>query len=105
MRMVLFRFVVWLYRQSMVCSRDAYTQEFQAALITGTRANVWVGIRSKRRQTDTLTTKTSTNQNVETPNIDKPKRRQAKTSTDQNVDKPILRLTKTSTDRNVDSPF
>ena len=54
---------------------------------------------SKRRQTETSTTKTSTNQNV-----DKPKRRQTKTSTDQNVDKPKRRQTKTSTDHNVDKP-
>ena len=54
---------------------------------------------SKRRQTETSTTKTSTNLNA-----DKPKRRQTETSTDQNVDKPKRRQTKTSTNRNVDKP-
>ena len=54
---------------------------------------------SKRRQTETSTTKTSTNRNV-----DKPKRRQTKTSTNQNVDRPTRRQTKTSTDQNVDKP-
>ena len=48
----------------------------------------------KRRQT-----KTSTDRNV-----DKPKRRQIETSTDQNVDRPKRRQIKTSTNRNVDNP-
>ena len=55
-------------------------------------ATAYGGNWSKRRQTETSTTKTSTNQNV-----DKPKRRQTETSTDQNVDKPKGRQTKTST--------
>ena len=54
---------------------------------------------SKRRQTETSTTKTSTNQNV-----DKPKRRKTETSTNQNVDKPIRRQTETTTNQNVDKP-
>ena len=58
-----------------------------------------IGNWSKRRQTETSTTKTSTNWNV-----DKPKRRQTKTSTDQNVDKPKRRQTKTSTYQNVYRP-
>ena len=70
---------------------------------------------SKRRQTETSTTKTSTNRNVDKPkrrqtetstnrNVDKPKRRQTKTSTDQNVDRPKRRQTETSTNQNVDKP-
>ena len=70
---------------------------------------------SKRRQTETSTTKTSTNRNVDKPkrrqtktstdrNVDKPKRRQTETSTNQNVDRPKRRQTKTSTDQNVDKP-
>ena len=43
----------------------------------------FVGNWSKRRQTETPTTKTSTNRNVDTP-----KRRQTKASTNQNVDRP-----------------
>ena len=54
---------------------------------------------SKHRQTETSTTKTSLNQNV-----DKPKHRQTKTPTNQNVDRPKRRQTKTSTNRNVDKP-
>ena len=50
-----------------------------------------------------LLVKTSTNRNVDNQNVDKPKRRQTKTSTDQNVDKPKRRQTKTSTNRNVDN--
>ena len=48
----------------------------------------FVGNWSKRRQTETSTTKTSTNRNVDTPKVDKPKRRQTKASTNQNVDRP-----------------
>ena len=70
---------------------------------------------SKRRQTETSTTETSTNRNVDKPkrqqtetstnqNVDRPKRRQTKTSTDHNVDKPKRRQTKTSTNQNVDRP-
>ena len=47
----------------------------------------------KHRQTKTPTTKTSTDQNVESP-----KRRRTEISTDQNVDKPKRQQTKTSTD-------
>ena len=75
-----------------------------------------IGNWSKRRQTETSTTKTSTNQNVDKPkrrqtktsteqNVDRPKRRQTETSTDQNVDKPKRRQTKTSTNQNVDKPI
>ena len=81
---------------------------------------------SKRRQTETSTIKTSTNQKVDKlkrrqtetstdQNVDKPKRRQTvtstdrsrqtKTSTNQNVDKPKRRQTKTSTVRNVNTPL
>ena len=69
-----------------------------------THLNIPYGNWSKRRQTETSTTKTSTNRNVDKPKRDNPKRRQAKTSTDQNVDKPKRRQTKTSTSQNVDRP-
>ena len=70
---------------------------------------------SKRRQSETSTTKTSSNQNVDKPkrrqtklstnqNVDRPKRRQTKTSTNQNVDKPKRRQTKMLTNQNVDRP-
>ena len=70
----------------------------------------FVGNWSKRRQTETSTTKTSTNRNTDIPkclqtktstyqNINRPKRRQTETSTDQNVDRPKRRHTKTSTDQ------
>ena len=42
-----------------------------------------------------LLVKTSTNRNVDNQNVDKPKRRQTKTSTNRNVDKPKRRQTKT----------
>ena len=51
-----------------------------------------------------LLVKTSTNRNVDNQNVDKPKRRQTKTSTNQNVNKPKRRQTKTSTNRNVHKP-
>ena len=51
-----------------------------------------------------LLVKTSTNQNVDNQNVDKPKRRQTESSTNQNVDKPKRRQTETSTIRNVDKP-
>ena len=51
-----------------------------------------------------LLVKTSTNRNVDNQNVDKPKRRQTKTSTNRNVDKPKRRQTKTSTDQYVDKP-
>ena len=57
----------------------------------------FVGNWSKRRQTESSTTKTSTNRNT-----DIPKCRQTKTSTDQNVDK--LNQTKTSKYQNIDRP-
>ena len=50
-----------------------------------------------------LLVKTSTNRNVDNQNVDKPKRRQTKTSTDQNVDRPKRRQTETSTNQNVDT--
>ena len=56
------------------------------------KVDPFVGDWSKRRQIETLTTKTSTNRNV-----DKPNRRQTKTSTYPNVDRPI-----TWTNQNVD---
>ena len=70
---------------------------------------------SKRRQSETSTTKTSENQNVDKPkhrqtkmstnqNVDRPKRRQTKTSTSQNFDKPKRRQTETSTTQNFDKP-
>ena len=79
-------------------------------LVFGDKCEMWVlwgqsiislmyGNWSKRRQTETSTTLTSTNQNV-----DKPKRRQTETSTNQNVDKPKRRQPKTSTGENVDTP-
>ena len=51
-----------------------------------------------------LLVKMSTNRNVDNQNVDKPKRRQTKTSTNRNVDKPKRRQTETSTNRNVDKP-
>ena len=84
------------------------------------KVDLFVGNWSKRRQTETSTTKTSTNRNTDIPkcrqtktkaatnqNVDIPKhqqtkassRRQTETSTDQNVDKPKRRNTKTSTDQ------
>ena len=89
-----------------------YLQQTNLFLFVCFNVGVWrwsggayLGNWSKRRQTETSTTKTSTNQNA-----DKPKRRQTKTSTDQNVDKPKRRQTKrrqakTSTNLNVDTPF
>ena len=70
---------------------------------------------SKRRQSETSTTKTSSNQNVDKPkrrqtklstnqNVDRTKRRQTKTSTNQNLDKPKRRQTETSTNQNADKP-
>ena len=80
-----------------------------------TDAYMWHGNWSKRRQTETSTTKTSTNQNIDKPkhrqtktltnqNVDKPKRWQTKTSTNQNVDRPKRPQTETSTNQNVDKP-
>ena len=54
---------------------------------------------SKRRQTETSTTKTSASRNVDTL-----KRRQTKASTNQNIDIPKHRQTKTSTDQDVHKP-
>ena len=51
-----------------------------------------------------LLVKTSTHQNVDNQNVDRPKRRQTETSTSRNVDKPKRSQTKTSTSRNVDKP-
>ena len=61
----------------------------------------FVGNWSKRRQTETSTTKTSTNRNT-----DIPKCRQTKTkaATNQNVDIPKHQQTKASTDQNIDRP-
>ena len=81
---------------------------------------------SKLRQTETATTKTLTNLNVNRPKsqqtkmwtnqkrqqtktstnwkVDQPKRRQTKTSTGQNVYKPKRRQAKTSTHQNFDKP-
>ena len=72
------------------------------------KVDPFVGNWSKRRQTETSTTKTSTNRNVDIPkhqqtkastdrNVDRPKHRQTKTSTNQT--KPKRRNTKTSTDQ------
>ena len=72
------------------------------------KVDPFVGNWSKRRQTETSTTKTLTNQNVDIPkhqqtkastdrNVDRPKHRQIKTSTNQT--KPKRRNTKTSTDQ------
>ena len=65
------------------------------------KVDSFVGNWSKRRQTETSTTKTST-----TRNTDIPKCRQTKTkaATNQNVDIPKHQQTKASTDRNVDRP-
>ena len=65
------------------------------------KVDPFVGNWSKRRQTETSTTKTSTNRNT-----DIPKCRQTKTkaATNQNVDIPKYQQTKASTDRNVDRP-
>ena len=62
------------------------------------KVDPFVGNWSKRRQTETSTTKTSTNRNT-----DIPKCRQTKTeaATTQNVDIPKHQQTKASTDRNV----
>ena len=51
-----------------------------------------------------LLVKTSTDRNVDNQNVDRPKRRQAETSTNQNVDKPKRRQAETSTNQNVDKP-
>ena len=72
------------------------------------KVDPFVGNWSKRRQTETSTTETSTNRNVDIPkhqqtkastdrNVDRPKHRQTKTSTNQT--KPKRRNTKTSTDQ------
>ena len=65
------------------------------------KVDPFVGNWSKRRQTESSTTKTSTNRNT-----DIPKCRQTKTkaATNQNVDIPKHQQTKASTDRNVDRP-
>ena len=65
------------------------------------KVDPFVGNWSKRRQTETSTTKTSTNRNT-----DIPKCRQTKTkaATNQNVDIPKYQQTKASTDRNIDRP-
>ena len=70
------------------------------------KVDLFVGNWSKRRQTETSTTKTSTNQNTIYRNVDRPKlkRRQTKTSTYQNINRPKRRQTETSTDQNVDKP-
>ena len=72
----------------------------------------FVGNWSKRRQTESSTTKTSTNRNIDIPkcrqtktkaatnqNVDIPKHQQTKASTDRNVDRPKHRQTKTSTNQ------
>ena len=59
----------------------------------------------KRWQTETSTNqKRRQTETSTTQNVDKPKRRQTETSTDRNVDNPKRRQTETSTDRNVDKP-
>ena len=73
------------------------------------KVDLFVGNWSKRRQTETSTTKTSTNRNTDIPKCrqTKLKRRQTKTSTYQNinrlkrrvVDRPKRRQTKTSTNQ------
>ena len=79
-----------IYKHDLVCQVDFF-----------------VGNLSKRRQTETSTTKTSTNRNTDIPKCrqtkskaaKKPKRRHTKTSRDQNVDRPKRRQTKTSTNQ------
>ena len=61
------------------------------------KVDPFVGNWSKRRQTETSTTKTLTNQNV-----DIPKHQQTKASTDRNVDRPKPRQTKPN--QNVEIP-
>ena len=56
---------------------------------------------SKRRQTETSTTKRSTNRNTDIPKCWQTK---TKAATNQNVDIPKHQQTKASTDRNVDRP-
>ena len=71
------------------------------------KVDPFVGNWSKRRQTETSTTKTSTNRNTDIPrNVDRPKlkRRQPKTSTYQNINRPKRRQTETSTYQNIDRP-
>ena len=76
------------------------------------KVDPFVGNWSKRRQTETSTTKTSTNRNTDIPkcwqtktkaatnqNVDIPKHQQTKASTDRNVDRPKHRQTKTSTNQ------
>ena len=76
------------------------------------KVDLFVGNWSKRRQTETSTTKTSTNRNTDIPkcrqtktkaatyqNVDIPKYQQTKASTDRNVDRPKHRQTKTSTNQ------
>ena len=45
-----------------------------------------------------------TGQNVDSQNVDKPKRQQTKALTDQVIDKPKRQHTQTSIDQNVDKP-
>ena len=89
--------ILYMRQQQFVLVMDICLRRHGANLLM--KYTTLDGNWSKRRQTETSTTKTSTNQNV-----DKPKRRQTETSTDQNVDKPKRRQTKTSTNRNVDKP-
>ena len=76
------------------------------------KVDPFVGNWSKRRQTETSTTKTSTNRNTDVPkcrqtktkaatnqNVDIPKHQQTKASTERNVDRPKHRQTKTSTNQ------
>ena len=63
------------------------------------KVDPFVGSWWKRRETETSTTKTSTNRNTGIP-----KCRQTKTSTYQNLNRPKRRQTETSTDQNVDRP-
>ena len=71
------------------------------------KVDPFVGNWSKRRQTETSTTKTSTNRNTDIPKCRQTKtkaatnqkRRHTKTSTDQSVDRPKHRQTKTSTNQ------
>ena len=78
------------------------------------KVDLFVGNWSKRRQTETSTTKTSTNRNTDIPkcrqtktkaatnqNVDIPKHQQTKASTDRNVDRPKHRQTKTSTNQTI----
>ena len=81
-----FRHTTFLVDLSLCQARHLTVQEY---LVLSTRG---------------LLVKTSTNRNVDHRNVDKPKRRHTKTSTNRNVDKPKRRQTETSTNRNVDRP-